>query len=1604
MKRPKSILRSKTIRVLACLPAIAFLAAPECRADAREGLMRTVGELAAVQDRSTGSPGCIRAAAFIQAEFQAAGAGPVAVHRFTVPVRRWEKSRLTTEDGRRLTIHPLLLNAAAPETSAAMNTLAQLIYVGRGALADFNHQPVKDAIVLMDMDSGGNWRNAAALGARALIFLDGGISRDGNPEPTPNLFYKEKIELTPLHFPRFRVSRSAFNAWLGRDAGDGLKSPLPKATLFSRIAWENVVAENVYTKIEGRDPRLKKNLLVVEAFYDSTPLVAGLSPGADEALGVAGLISLAGFLKKHPPARSVLLVATSGHAQTLSGFRELVWSLRNETSFQAEREKHLRLELATADRCLSTLEKLARPNLPDDLSHTDIQAAITSQLKNRIDSISRKLIRLRMDPQNRNDTERTHLLVQDRQALQRLEWKNDLSVLSPEEVMRIRELLPSAVQQHRDYREAARLQLDLLESSRIFQECLAGQTISAVICLHLSSHGDGFGAFNKGWLYPLKPTVDRLRAYGALERCLQACALKTAASTGHPSMLADTLRPGSLKDWQSYLADRPELGGEVASLAGYPGISLVTVHDGRFFWGTPDDLPGNMDWEYAARQNAAVCSMIRDLAAHPGLESNKQPADGFSTVSGRVRRMRHGELFADRPVAGALVMAFQGTSRYYAMTDARGDFQLKGVCDKKHVLDKLIIEAFHFQPATGKIIAAIDKRLTGKDAYRLKIKRKDMRTDLILFTCRQTTLFDLLEPRNFNYMTKIELLDGFRDAPPLTYSYSRIDTRSSSMAAVFMEPRSRLKIILSDNLLSKKLLLTGTEPSHPQGIGYRAEDWPSLTYGSFRAATDMWALLSPRIANLESHGIFDESIRRIEDRGLKSLADARRYLDEGLYDRFHGAASTALALASRVYDQVDRTQKDVLFGVLFYIAFFVPFAFCMERLLFACTDIHKRILAFCGILALLVAIIYWVHPAFQLAYNPLVVVLAFIIISLSLLVTLIIFFRFEAEMARLQRHASPLHLSEISRGKAFLAAFFLGADNLRRRPLRTGLTCITLIILTFTIMSFTTVKTARHHSRVRFRDDPAYQGLLFKKGNWQSLPPETVSALAGAFSHGDIIAPRVWLEADDPTRPARIPIGHGDRVFDARGMLGLAENEVHVTGMARLLTGGRWFTANERQAVILPDRMAAHLGIDPESPEGASVRIWGRPFDVVGVFSGSRFRRYADLDGEPLTPVTFPDEIVTELSEVEMEAVEAGEDITDFQSRYEHVDADLTVILPFRTVAAAGGALKSIAVGMHPTADIGAIARKMVDRFGLSLFSGEGRNGYLHQGGDAIRYSGSPDIFIPICISILIVLNTMIGSVHERKREIGIYTSIGLAPSHVAFLFIAEALAFAVISVVIGYIVAQISATLFGGISFWSGITVNYSSLSGVAAMLLVVMVVLVSVVYPAKTAASIAIPDVNRSWTLPESRDSVMELSLPFMIQSRELSSVCSHLQAYFKAHQDVSHGLFSTGEMTTVHPEASPEFHPRPDVPACAQLRQKVWLAPFDFGIMQLVTLSFRSSGSGCGMLEMTVRLERKSGETNAWWRINKVFLNRLRKQLLIWRSLEKDARSGSGGICYD
>ena len=188
--------------------------------------------------------------------------------------------------------------------------------------------------------------------------------------------------------------------------------------------------------------------------------------------------------------------------------------------------------------------------------------------------------------------------------------------------------------------------------------------------------------------------------------------------------------------------------------------------------------------------------------------------------------------------------------------------------------------------------------------------------------------------------------------------------------------------------------------------------------------------------------------------------------------------------------------------------------------------------------------------------------------------------------------------------------------------------------------------------------------------------------------------------------------------------------------------------------------------------------------------------------------------------------------------------------------------------------------------------------------------------------------------------------------------------------------------------------------------MLLVIGVVLLSVIYPSRLAGKIAIPDVNRCWSLPAPINGVLRTRLPFLVKVREQECAGGFLYDYYEAHQDVSHGLFSTGDVdyafecpwdapgAAPHPrERHPEFC---DLQACMHLHGTVWLAPFDFGIKQTVSIFFIPALDTPGYMEIDVELSRLAGEAGMWKRLNKGFVNDLRKQLLVWRSLEESTRT--------
>jgi hypothetical protein len=241
----------------------------------------------------------------------------------------------------------------------------------------------------------------------------------------------------------------------------------------------------------------------------------------------------------------------------------------------------------------------------------------------------------------------------------------------------------------------------------------------------------------------------------------------------------------------------------------------------------------------------------------------------------------------------------------------------------------------------------------------------------------------------------------------------------------------------------------------------------------------------------------------------------------------------------------------------------------------------------------------------------------------------------------------------------------------------------------------------------------------------------------------------------------------------------------------------------------------------------------------------------------------------------------------------------------------------------------------------------------------------------------------MMGSIAERKREIHVYTSLGLAPAHVGALFVAEAMTYGLIGSVFGYVIGQGVGTLLLKLGWLGEVTLNYSGSSAMLTMGLILMIVLLSALVPARLASKLAAPSIDRTWKVPEPHDGRIVASLPFTINQTAAEGVLAYLREFFNDHREGTIGKFSSGNVELLAANG--------DGSATAErgLKTSVWLTPFDLGIRQNLTLKIEP-GAFPEIYEVRVILDRLSGDDTSWHRMNRTFLTELRKQFLQWRSL--------------
>ena len=1574
--------------------------------------------LTSTSHRLAGSDAGAAAARYIEGRLRSMGFEQV-MH-LDMPVWRERDDRCELRiAGRSLRLYPLRPNVVVNPATGPEGITAPFFYVGPGTAREYADRDVDGAIVGLDYDSFDAWELAFAYGASAVVFIGDGTETPRQP----------KVLGVPANRLRFYLPRGELGGLdLGRD--------YPAATLTSRVGWEQRRGRNLVVRVEGTDPdfapdRVEPEAMVLAADYDSYGVVPELSPGARGAANVAALLEAADRFRRSPPRRDVWFLFLDNESRALQGAREIYSVLAGEGKASSRLVTELSNERlhVSAMRTLLQREGIGfEPSSQEAVPGVGVGRWLAITLRREADFARDDVRRLlQIERLKQRDGLAVDQSEIDRLEARALAWDEIRRAMHEGKlrtfVQRQRASLnagESSAQRFTDlFRELRTLvldrfdrRLDELELERAVAEQRVelrrglgygrdGATPSIVLHVNyaLSDRGPRWGIVAGDYtarLFPwreTKPEGDSPGFYGGVLN-----AVRSVVPRPPPRLDARTLDEPTLGT--SFAPGAFVSSGSVAGAYGVYNVSLMTGHDSRPRDGHPADTLERLDWWNLHAQAAEATRVLLDLADSAELSlpvvfspfaRNKFKGWARGQATGDyASQVVSGSLSEDRPAEGALVAVWPGkvgaeADVWLSLEDAtcmpafdpialepvdmNGRFHLLSFRDDRDVEVVALGAMFDEQ---GRVVAL-------SSGEKLVHKLSDsIRVNLLHGTGGSWTFLPTHE------------------APPGTLRLLKASSNAAfrDNRAIFGQLDGQGFFFISDQVGAFRLKLF--QPMGPVALGEfgrhdafgkgvaPARFEAGLAMGK-RTATDLFELNESRLSTLRAHGVTHADLEVLHARARRVLEHAVK--TSSVAAREAGFARSA-SLSHRVYLPLRAAMDDLVHAVVVLLLLSIPFAFAMERLLICATTIYGRIGGFAVMFLVTFGLLYWMHPGFAIASTPIIVFLAFAIVLLSSLVIFIVIRKFKTELRAMQGQQAAVHDAGVSHAATMLAAVNMGMSTMRRRPTRTLLTTVTVVMLTFTVLLFASFnRTVGVRSIYEGPADPrTAPDILVRKLDYSAVPSGVLEMLRGEGA-GEVAIPNYWFvrkQVDDPrTNLARVDSGE---TLSIDAVMGIDPTELDRWPelAAALATSPAATTAEQLDggAVYLPPIARDALHLDP----GDDVLLAGRRARVAGTFDAAKLQRLRHLDQQSVLPVDFQDPTSVAFRP---ETTQGGADddmlLSDGPDRdFVHLSGDQVVLASADLVRSLGGSLHSISIYAADKDDAIERARELAEVVVMPVWAAGPEGAERLVLTVLTEVTGGLALVVPLLLGGLIVFGTLLGSISDREKEIYTFSALGLSPTHVGVLFLAEAAVYAIVGGVGGQLLAQFAGLTLSALANAGVVqvpSINFSSSNALFAIGIVMATVLVSAIYPATRAAKSANPGLERTWRMPPADGDEIRLVFPFTVSAYDITGVVSFIAEHFRGHDDAGLGSFAA---SNVGLDRTAEGN--------LVLRADLALAPFDLGVTESFELTAVPSSIE-GVDEVSIVVRRLSGAGSDWYRANRTFMRDLRRQFLLWRTLTHD-----------
>ena len=1586
----------------------------------------------------------------IEAEFKASGlpSGSIA---FNAPAFRPGRTSITA-NGKEYRIYPMAPGIFRPGNFKERHFNCKLAYAGVGsqeALNTLKGVELDGAILLMEFDCEQEWLPFFRFGVRGIIFIE-------NPQ-TGNREAKDKLVNTEVNLPRFMVS-ALDGAELKRLAAtSGIEIEVDAEP--SRL--ENAKVRSPWVIIPGQGP-LSNETVLITAALDSNCIVPDLAHGAQGGANLMLLMETFRRFTNNPPSRTTVLCAVNAHTSNYLGERHLAWNLLMPRS---DVEKMLDIvgnDLRVDEMLLSHYTKfnLNPPtkedselivrlrNLMDSTTGknytvkepiVDMARREVNQLKGELLHLSRnkdlpaeEMARKRAELDDLRHHHVNVLTLFNKVGVRtELEQLGTIPLTNPDgtlancthdkdfELNILRKYVFEIVGSHKKCAELNRQEISEVTENNRLRDQLGTKNVCFTLNLEMDWGNDTIGFASCDFTS---------ETYWQHKFGLNIAAVAKA--------LAHKTEHGNIKflDTMTRVGGQPEVhyfrehsySAKVFQIASRtPSFSIRNAYSsyGKRF--TPSDTFDNLDAARVAAITNYTTDLLYDTLAYERItwpsdlrKPSKRGKNGAYAWASQIKSFKFDDFSASVlpqiPVPNSVIILYHPddknvtmrsgdvTNGYVMMTDERASATF--VCIDSQVAYP---NSFAFDEDFVNVVCALD---VGEAEAKIPslMNRGEKSKTLALFNCVEYPIYVRDNPALIGAIPITEnfflILNGRLNSQPKKFGFTgtlspytaKLLNLLDGPASVFLEKHEPLKLI------SKERALTlNTSEGNPLGKGFSSpEEMGSDFFAT--AIKDMSRLNEDRLRKLA--GTSDELSVIFRKRGDEAIADANTARQQQNWILYLQKLHLAVGAHIKAYKRMTSVTNDMLKAVVFYLALMLPFCFFAEKLIFKFKKISHEMAAFALMFALTFCVFRLIHPAFQVAQAPEAIFIAFIMGGLGLFVIKILHGRFEGEMQIIFRSANAFDTGQAGFSTAGQSAMIIGVNNMKRRRIRTALTTATVILVTFTMLAFTSISKNMNPTIVTRSDTAPYNGLMYTWPGNSRMDEPTVRTLIEILGDRADVNVRRWLlpsknENSDSAFRIFCPGPTADRdstaVIDA--ILGLPQSDKEFLGKFPLCAG-EFFSDNNAREVILPQALAKALGLHDSSNDiydlSRTITLSGTKYKIAGILDDKAFSAIKDLNQHPLTPIKAQmklNKVEEDLEQMAAGAVEGGDDGIFY------VDLSAMLIMPEGLTKRSGALAYSISARLKEGIHIWSVVDDLLtitnaskfyissqEKFDLGEAGKRTADPGVYYIGEGYRTSigGLAFLLIPLLISATIILNTMLGSVFERKAEIAIYNAVGLNPTHIGMFFLAEAFVYSVIGSIGGYLIGQCTSIILTRTHLVSEINLNFSSLSVVYVILFTIAVVLLSTIYPSIVATRAAVPSGKRKWSLPAHDGKVMHVVFPFIYHEELIYGINAYLDEYFSRFTEASFGdLIANLKETKNGVDAEGR--------ETLEIIYDVALAPFDLGVTQELRFIV-SYDSKIQAYRLTMINTRLSGQDSNWTATNMPFLERMRTYLMHWRNL--------------